>query len=117
MTPTAERRIYMRKRTNQIIIRLSDEELAALNEKASRVVGSRESFCRHILNGAVVKEAPSIDSVKMLMELRRIGYNLNQVLKRANSIGLLDVPELRKVIDEVWLATRSILDVYTTEQR
>lgn len=105
----------MRSRTNQIIIRLSDEELADLNEKVSRAGGSRESFCRHILNGAMVKEAPSIDSIEMLRELKRIGYNLNQVLKRANTIGLLDVPELRRVVDEVRLTTESILDAYTTE--
>ena len=96
-------------------IRFTKDELDSLTKKSHKAGLSRESFCRHILNGAVVKEAPSIDNAKMLMELRRIGYNLNQVLKKANSIGLLDVPELRKVVNEVRLATESILDAYTTE--
>lgn len=96
-------------------IRFTKDELDYLTKKSHKAGLSRESFCRHILNGAVVKEAPSIDSVEMLRELKRIGYNLNQVLKRANSIWVLDVPELRKVVDEVRLTTERILDAYTTE--
>ena len=62
---------------------------------------SREGYCRRILNGATVKEAPSIDSMVMLRELKRIGYNLNEVLKKANAIGLIDVPEMRKSVTEI----------------
>ncbi len=41
----------MRSRTNQIIIRLSDEEFADLNEKAGKVRGSREQFIRQCISG------------------------------------------------------------------
>ena len=54
----------MRSRTNQIIIRLSDEELANLNEKVSRVRGSRERFIRQCISGAAIREAPSVDVPK-----------------------------------------------------
>lgn len=51
----------------------------------------------------------------MLRELKRIGYNLNEVLKKANAIGLLDVPEMRKTVAEVQQAAKSIQDAYTVE--
>lgn len=96
-------------------IRFTRDELEALTKKSRKAGLSREGYCRRILNGAEVKEAPSIDCMEMLRELKRIGYNLNEVLKKANSIGLLDVPELRKVVAEVRRATMSILDAYTAE--
>lgn len=96
-------------------IRFTRDELETLTKKSRKAGLSREGYCRRILNGSVVKEAPSLDSVEMLRELKRIGYNLNEVLKKANSIGLLDVPEMRKVVAEVRQATKSILDAYTSE--
>jgi len=45
------------KRTLEMKIRFTREELDALNGKARRAGLSRESYCRHILNGAEVKEA------------------------------------------------------------
>lgn len=105
----------MRKRNCRVEIYFTEAELEALTEKVRKSGLSREGYCRRILNGSVVKEAPSMDSVEMLRELKRIGYNLNEVLKKANSIGLLDVPEMRKVVAEVRQATKSILDAYTSE--
>ena len=54
MTP--EKGESMRSRTNPIIIRLSDEELADLNEKVSKVRGSREWFIRQCISGAAIRE-------------------------------------------------------------
>ena len=68
-------------------IRFTKDELESLTKKSRKAGLSREGYCRRILNGATVKEAPSIDSMVMLRELKRIGYNLNEVLKKANAIG------------------------------
>lgn len=105
----------MRKRNCSVEIYFTKAELEALTEKVRKSGLSREGYCRRILNGAVVKEAPSLDSVEMLRELKRIGYNLNEVLKKANIIGLLDVPEMRKVVADVRQATKGILDAYTSD--
>ena len=82
-------------------IRFTKDELESLTKKSRKAGLSREGYCRRILNGATVKEAPSIDSMVMLRELKRIGYNLNEVLKKANAIGLIDVPEMRKSVTEI----------------
>ena len=48
----------------------------------------------------------------LLREMKRIGYNLNQTLKRANSLGMTDMPQLRKDMDELRLAIRLVTDSY-----
>ena len=96
-------------------IRFTKDELESLTKKSRKAGLSREGYCRRILNGATVKEAPSIDSMVMLRELKRIGYNLNEVLKKANAIGLIDVPEMRKSVTEIRRAVNGIQDAYTVE--
>lgn len=105
----------MRSRTNQIIIRLSDEELADLNEKAGKVRGSREQFIRQCISGAVIREAPSVDVPKLIQEVRRVGSNLNQILRIANSLGLLEVPQLRKSLERNREVEVRIVDAYTKD--
>ena len=105
----------MRSRTNQIIIRLSDEELADLNEKAGRAGGSREQFIRQCISGAVIKEAPPVNVPKLIWEVRRVGYSLNQILRIANADGLLDVPQLRKALERNREVEVRIVDAYTKD--
>lgn len=58
-------------------IRFTKEELVALTEKAQKAKMSRESFCRNILNGEEVKEAPPAQYFELIREVRRTGYNIN----------------------------------------
>ncbi len=93
-------------------IRFTKAELDALTKKARKTNYSREGFSRAVLNGVEVKETPSVDAVQLLRELKRVGYNLDQLLKRANSIGLLDVPQMRKVLENVDTAAKSVISAY-----
>ena len=43
-----------------------------------------------------------------------MGNNLNQIMKRANAIGLLDVPQLRKALEDNRAVEKRIADAYTT---
>lgn len=105
----------MRSRTNPIIIRLSDEELADLNEKASKVRGSREKFIRQCISGAVIREAPPVDVPRLIHEVRRVGASLNRILVIANAKGLLEVPELRKALERNREIEVRIVDAYTKD--
>ena len=105
----------MRSRTNSIIIRLSDEELADLNEKVSRVGGSRENFIRQCISGAAIKERPPVDVPKLIQEVRRVGINLNQILRIANANGLLDAPQLRKAMEQNREVEVLIVNAYTKD--
>ena len=105
----------MRNRTNQIIIRLSDEELADLNEKTGRAGGSRERFIRACISGAVIREAPPVDVPRLIQEVRRVGASLNRILIIANARGLLEVPELRRALERNREVEVRIVDAYTSD--
>ena len=80
-------------------IRFTDDELKKLTADAGKSGLSRESYCRKVLSGAEIREAPPVDA---------------PVLIRANSIGLVDAPELRKTLDELHSVDKLITDAYTT---
>lgn len=96
-----------------MLFRFTVEELSALTQKAKRTHYSREEFCRRILNGATVKEAPSLETAQVIMELRRIGCNINQIAQRLNGTGIVDTAELRQSLTELRAAARSIVDAYS----
>ena len=105
----------MRSRTNRINVWLSDEELADLNEKVSRVRGSRERFIRQCINGAVIREPPSVDVPRLIYEVRSVGASLNRILIIANARGLLEVPELRRALERNRELEVRIVDAYTKD--
>jgi hypothetical protein len=78
----------MKKRTCEIKIRLTDEELAELNAKVGQTVFSSEEFCRRAITGKEVKQAPSPDIPILIRDLRRAGSNANQLLKIAEFAGM-----------------------------
>ena len=98
----------MRSRTKSILIRLTPEELESINKKAESAKLPREKFCRMILSNAQVKEAPPAEFYSLITEIRRVGVHLNQILRKANSIGLLDVPLIKKSLEELY-ATEDML--------
>ena len=102
------------RRTLEMKIRFTRAELDALTKKSRSAGLSRVGYCRRILNGAGVKEAPPADVPMLIREVRRVGYNIDQILKLANAKGLLDVPQLRKALDENRAVEKLISDTYTT---
>ena len=103
----------MKTRTTEMHIRLTPEEKETLTEKAKLARLSREEFCRRILNGATVKEAPSADVRQLLRQMRRIGGNLNQLLARANTVGFIDTVQLKKDLADLRKAQEVIVEAYT----
>lgn len=101
------------KRTLEMKVRFTKTELDALTKKARKSGLSREGYCRRVLNGTEVKEAPPADIPVLIQEVRRVGNNLNQVMKRANALGLLDVPQLRKALEDNRAVEKLIADTYT----
>ena len=103
----------MRKRNCRVVVYFSKDELDALTKKVRKSHLSREGFIRAALAGKEVKDGPTADVPVLIQEVRRVGSNLNQILKRANSIGLLDVPQLRKDVAALRTVEKLIVDSYT----
>ena len=91
----------MRKRNRRVEIYFSDSEYEELMKKVKASKLSREKFCRMILSGAQLKEAPPVEFYTLITEVRRVGVHLNQIIRKANSLGLLDVPLIRNALDEL----------------
>ena len=103
----------MRKRNCRVVVYFSKDELDALTKKVRKSHLSREGFIRAALAGKEIKDGPTADVPMLIQEVRRVGSNLNQILKRANSIGLLDVPQLRKDVADLRTVEKLIVDAYT----
>lgn len=106
---------YIRKRNNRIHLYLSDEEYKNLQKKVSLTDLSREEFIRQIINGAVINRAPPIDYYDLIIEVRNVGRNINQLYKLANAKGILLAAELRKALDENRTLAQKMWDAITVK--
>ena len=102
----------MKKRTHEIKIRLTTEELAELNAKVKQTIFSREEFCRRAITGKEIRQAPSPDVPILIRDIRRASSNVDQLLKIANATHLVDAPQMRKVLAQTYLAADAIYDAY-----
>lgn len=105
----------MKKRTHEIKIRLTAEELEDLNAKVKQTLFSREEFCRRALTDKEVKQAPSADIPILIRDIRRAGYNVNQLLKIAESTHLIDAPQMRKALVQTYLAADAVVNAYVMD--
>ncbi len=103
----------MRSRNHRIVFYLNDTELDSLERKVKRSGLSREGFIRKAVKDVQIKEAPPAELPQFIREIRRVGSNIDQILMIANARGLLDVPQLRKVISDLRDMEKRIVQVYT----
>lgn len=102
----------MRRRNCVVTLRFTKEEFDDLSKKVRKTHFSREAFIRNLLNDCTIKEAPPAEYYDLIRELRRVGSNLNQILKLANSKGLLDVPKLRKDLEQIRATEQMLYDTF-----
>ena len=62
---------------------------------------TKEHYLRKIISESRVYETPPVDFERLIREVNRVGSNIDQILRIANTKGLLDVPRLRKELDEL----------------
>ena len=105
----------MKKRTHEIKIRFTAEELEELNAKVKQTLFSREEFCRRALTDKEVKQALSADIPILIRDIRRAGYNVNQLLKIAESTHLIDAPQMRKALVQTYLAADAVVNAYVMD--
>ena len=93
----------MSKRTRGIDfhVYLSKDENQILENLCSRLRVNRSVLIRALILGKRLVEAPPVDYKQFIIELRRVGTNLNQLTAKANSIGYIDADECKNVLNEV----------------
>ena len=102
----------MRSRNKEIKVRFTEKELADLDAKVARTYLSRENYIRGVLAGHEIMEAPDVDARELMIQVRKVGTNLNHLLFLAQCQDLIDVPELRKVTNAIWECQRAMMDAY-----
>lgn len=104
----------MRKRNCRVEVCFTKDELSDLTKKARKARLSVGGFVRRAVQNIEVKENPPADVPMLIREVRRVGCNIDQILKLANAKGLLDIPRLRKALDDNRAVEKLIADTYTT---
>lgn len=86
----------MRKRNIQKIVRFSRDEAQDLQKKAKKACLSEAGLIRLLLRGYEPREKPDERFYDVMRELSSIGNNINQLAVKANTLGLVDAPQLKK---------------------
>ena len=85
-----------RKREIDFHVYLSEEENEVLNKFCKVMKTDRSKIIRAMILGTRLVEAPPVDYKQFIIELRRVGTNLNQLTAKANEQDLLTVLNAEK---------------------
>ena len=86
----------MRKRNIQKIVSFSRDEAQDLQKKAKKACISEAGLIRLLLRGYEPREKPDERFYDVMRELSSIGNNINQLAVKANALGFVDAPQLKK---------------------
>lgn len=99
-----------RVRSKQLNFRLSEDEF---NKVQKLITQSKLNQSEYIRKSVLDKKIIVVDDIQELVkELKRIGNNLNQLTRVANSHGAIGTDELKSIqneLDKVWSETISAL--------
>lgn len=98
-----ERGVYFLLRTRDIKkqVWLNEVELKTLKANAKKVGLNESEYIRSLIMGYKPKEQPSEKFYEDMNQLRGISINLNQIARKANSLGLIDAPFYRKTYNKL----------------
>ena len=98
----------MRKRNHVVPIRFTDHELSVIDGNAMKAHMSRTEY---LVSAGMDKPIVILDNLKpMLAELRRIGNNVNQLARKANSgeVYVVGLTEINKQLGEIAIGLSAI---------
>ena len=102
-----------RKRDNQIILRLNDDEKYILDAKCKNAeYKNRNDYLRHLILYGYTYFVDYSELHDYNINLSRIGKSLNQIAARINSTGNIyseDMEEVKELMRQVWHTQKSML--------
>ena len=102
-----------RKRNVQIIVRVTEDERALIEEKMKQIpTMNLSAYSRKMLiDGSII--VLDLQEVKThTAQLQKIGVNVNQSARRINGTGRIyvdDMDEIKRLMEEVWRLERRLL--------
>lgn len=91
----------MRNRTIKKQVWLNENEEKLLKEKCYNGLISESDFFRSCITDKTLKEKPDEEFYNILQNLNKIGTNINQVAKKANTYGIVDNYKFDKYYKEI----------------
>lgn len=101
----------MRKRNIDKHIWFSKAEAQDLQKKAKLACLSEAGLIRLLIKGYEPKEKPDERFYDVMRELSNIGNNINQLAAKANTLGFIDAPQLKKEAEK-WNKFQSDVERY-----
>lgn len=102
-----------RKRNNQLILRLSDDEKYILDAKCKNAeYRNKNDYLRHLILHGYTYFVDYSELHDYNVNLSRISKSLNQIATRINSTGNIyqeDMKEVKGLMKEVWRTHESML--------
>ena len=102
-----------KSRPNQFLFRLSDSEKELFQKKVKQSGLSQQNY---IMKCVLDKPVISLDRAEMhriLVELSRLGNNLNQIARMQNKYGYLAdqkmISEMKEKLEAIWQQLRSLV--------
>ncbi|MFR5251832.1 MAG: plasmid mobilization protein [Butyricicoccus sp.] len=89
----------MRKRTNQIIVRLSDQEMLLLRRKLKANGMTMTGYFRALIVSGEIKTLPPELMQDIQRQVRGVGRNINQMAKLAHISGKVSMGTLYQISD------------------
>lgn len=100
-------------RLNMCTVRLTDQEMAKVQERMKSVgIISRSAFLRKMAIDGYVAVLNIPELKEMISLLRYSSNNINQIAKKANTIGTVyeeDLKEIKSMQEDIWNAANKIL--------
>ncbi len=90
-----------RKRPYRIYIYVSKEELDEITSKAKMAGLSVGEFGRRVFRKEKIIVPPSADERGLIMEVRRIGSNLNQIVRKYHALDIDPSPALEVCVKDI----------------
>lgn len=94
-------------RTKALLVRLTNKEHDALKEQSARTGRTQSDIIRSAWKKLKIIELPPADFAETVVQLRRIGNNLNQVARAVN-MGEVHIPEIKNVLSEIVAIDRKL---------
>ena len=87
----------MASRSKRLYIRISNQEYGDIYRNAKIAHLNMSQYARRILTGEIVRPAKPTDYYQLYNEINKIGVNINQIAKIANTTGEVDTATIRQM--------------------
>lgn len=91
----------MRKRNHRIVFYLNDEEFDRLTTLVKESGRSREDIIRTAIERKRLTQLPPVDYGKLIFETRRVGQNVNSLLRIAYTNNYFNTPEIKECLEKI----------------